>query len=152
MAPIRRQRKSSDTKQRSFHLTDDVYNIVEREAAEQGVSNSAWVSHLIFTHASRPDDIPHEPHSPERIAAARQEHRRRTTPTLPADAAPAAPQPAKRTGRIALPDENVSEFSVDKTTGQVRGKRLRSDDELSGVERAPSERKKGKRRNEEIEL
>ena len=42
MAPIRRQRKSSDTKQRSFHLTDDVYAIVEREASAQGISNSTY--------------------------------------------------------------------------------------------------------------
>lgn len=132
MAPIRRQRKSSDTKQRSFHLTDDVYAIVEREASAQGISNSAWVSDLIGR-VARPPDAP-------RLRAADQ---------------PAAPiTEASRFGErnIVLPDENVGEFVVDRARKSVQGKRLRSDNELSSVEGGAPKRRGRINRNEEIDL
>lgn len=150
LPPIRRQRKSSDTKQRSFHLTDDVYAIVEREASAQGVSNSAWVSAVIQHVSQKVASQSVDPHSPERVAAAWQEHRRRTTPTLPDDAAPAASQPVKRLSKIALPDENVSEFTVER--GKVRGKKLKSDHETGGVEGGAPKRRGRINRNEEIDL
>jgi hypothetical protein len=139
MAPIRRQRKSSNTKQRSFHLTDDVYAIVEREAAAQGISNSAWVSNIIQW-SGDDGSVP--------IAA---EHPRTVLPEGSTKPAP-APKPAKAARGIVLPDENVGEFVVDRARKSVQGKRLRSDNELSGVEGGAPQRRGRSNRNEEIEL
>lgn len=135
MAPIRRQSKASDTKQVSFHLTSDVYAIVRREAAAQSISMSAWISHLISTHYGerRP-----QPAEPQRTA-------------LPDDAKHNTPAPDKRPGKIELPDPDVGVFTVDRDSGAVRGKRLKSDSELSGVEGGAPKRK-GRNRNEEVDL
>jgi hypothetical protein len=54
MAPTRRQGKNIDTRQRSFHLTDDVYAVVQERAAEAGISNSAWISQLIRDEGAAP--------------------------------------------------------------------------------------------------
>lgn len=123
MTPTRRQGKFLDTRQRSFHLTDDVYAIVQERAAAEGISNSGWISNLIRTGAAAP------------VAAKQEPPRLDPADTTVSGAATrkgaATAAPAKKR-EIALPDERVSTFQVEGN--RVRTKRLKSDDQLGGIE------------------
>lgn len=148
MTPTRRQGKFLDTRQRSFHLTDDVYAIVQERAAAEGISNSGWISNLIRSGGAAPaaqtqEPLANEPSDPPRSGSATRK-----------GAGPAAPANKRN---IVLPDERASTFSVVKgARAKVQTKHLRSDDQLGGVERTPEEERKlrGRRgaRHEEIEL
>lgn len=124
MTPTRRQGKFLDTRQRSFHLTDDVYAIVQERAAEEGISNSGWISNLIRSGSAASATQKQEP-SRDRAADPL-----RSGSATRKDAAPAAPAKNKR--NIVLPDERVSTFQVEGN--RVRTKRLKSDDQLGGIE------------------
>lgn len=124
MTPVKRQGKFLDTRQRSFHLTDDVYAIVQERAAAEGISNSGWISNLIRTGAAAPVAAKQEPPVWETPPT------NKDGPATRKDAATAAPAKNKR--EIALPDERVSTFKVEGN--RVRTKRLKSDDQLGGIE------------------
>lgn len=122
MTPTRRQGKNIDTRQRSFHLTDDVYAIVQESAAEAGISNSAWISNLI---REAPTVRRERPVDPAAMTAVGEKIAQ-----------------VKATGKrnIILPDERASTFTVQG--GEVKTKRLASDDQTGGVERTPEELKR----------
>lgn len=124
MTPTKRQGKFLETRQRSFHLTPDVYAIVQERAADAGISNSAWISNLIRTGAAAPVAAKQEP---PRLDPADTKVSGAATRKGAATAAP-----AKNKREIALPDERVSTFQVEGN--RVRTKRLKSDDQLGGIE------------------